>query len=114
MRKKLELLRSLLDELASKRVMESPGAYIDERRIHLDRAQVQLISAASKVVSARKERFSALAASLDAMSPLKVLGRGYAIARKEDGTILRSAEDVKSGDRLTIRLQKDEIPCTAD
>ncbi len=114
MRKKLELLRSRLEELASKRVMESPGAYIDERRIHLDRAQVQLISAASKVVSARKERFSALAASLDAMSPLKVLGRGYAIARKEDGTILRSAEDVKSGDRLTIRLQKDEIPCTAD
>ena len=114
MRKKLELLRSRLEELASKRVMESPGAYIDERRIHLDRAQVQLISAASKVVSARKERFSALAASLDAMSPLKVLGRGYAIARKEDGTILRSAEDVKSGDRLTIRLQKDEISCTAD
>ena len=112
--KKLEFLRSRLGELSSKRVMERPGAYIDERRIQLDRVQAQLISAAAKAVLERKERFSALAASLDAMSPLKVLGRGYAIARKEDGTILRTAKDVKSGDKLTVRLQKDEIRCTVD
>ena len=114
MLRRLEALRARLEELGSRRVLQSPEAYIDDRRIQLDRAQARLIAAATRVVSRQKERFGSLAASLDAMSPLKVLGRGYAIARKEDGTIIRSAKDVTSGDRLTVRLREDEIRCTAD
>jgi exodeoxyribonuclease VII large subunit len=48
------------------------------------------------------------------MSPLKVLGRGYAIAKHTDGTIIKTAEDVKTGDRLIVRLKQDEIKCIAE
>ena len=45
-----------------------------------------------------------LAAKLDAMSPLKVLTRGYAVASDENGRIIRSAGDVRPGDPITVRV----------
>jgi exodeoxyribonuclease VII large subunit len=47
---------------------------------------------------------------LDALSPLAVLGRGYALARREsDGRIVRAAGDVSLGDRLELRLASGQI-----
>jgi exodeoxyribonuclease VII large subunit len=48
------------------------------------------------------------------MSPLKVLGRGYAIARRDNGDIIKKASDVSCGDRVTVRLKKDEIKCVVE
>ena len=58
-----------------------------------------------------RERFARLAASLDALSPLKVLGRGYAIPRREDGAVLRSARDARAGDKLELRLSDGGVAC---
>ena len=58
------------------------------------------------LLSRRRQRFSALAAALDAMSPLKVLGRGYAVARSRDGTILKSGREVAPGDRVSVTLSE--------
>jgi exodeoxyribonuclease VII large subunit len=103
--------RQSLGEYQSKRVLQNPKEYIDVKRQALDHAQDTLCNAARRKTSAARERFARLAASLDAMSPLKVLGRGYAIARKTDGSVVKAAADVKTGDRLTLRLQTDEIGC---
>ena len=65
---------------------------------------------AAALATARR-RYAELAAALDAMSPLKVLGRGYAIAQDESGRVIREKSDVKSGDLIRIRLQKDRIDC---
>ena len=45
------------------------------------------------------------------MSPLKVLGRGYSIARRPDGAIVRSVGDVEAGGALTLRVTDGEIDC---
>ena len=58
-----------------------------------------------------RERFARLAAALDALSPLKVLGRGYAIPRREDGTVLRSARGARAGEKLALRLCDGEVSC---
>jgi len=58
-----------------------------------------------------RERYGRLAGTLDAMSPLKVLGRGYAIARRDDGFVIKQASDVALGDKITVRLREDEIKC---
>ena len=58
-----------------------------------------------------RERFVRLAAGLDAMSPLKVLGRGYAIPRNKDGVVIRSVEETVPGDEITVRVADGEIPC---
>ena len=48
------------------------------------------------------------------MSPLKVLGRGYAMARGEDGTVLKSYKNVSAGDRVSVTLGEGGFSCTVD
>ena len=114
LRRELKMLRQRLSELGNKRVMQNPKNYIDDKRVMLDYMSTRLNAASMKSVSSARERFIRLAASLDAMSPLKVLGRGYAITRKEDGTVVKTASDVKPGDKIRVRLQKDEISAVVE
>jgi exodeoxyribonuclease VII large subunit len=60
------------------------------------------------VAHARAELATA-AARLDALSPLAVLGRGYAIARTADGRVLRRASEVAPGDALSVRVAEGEV-----
>jgi len=110
----IKLRRQRLRDLSEKRVLISPRYYIEDRRIRLDRSTERLLAAMQGKVYKSRERFTHLAASLDAMSPLKVLGRGYAIAQLENGSIVKNANDVNKGDRLKLKLQKDEINCVVD
>jgi exodeoxyribonuclease VII large subunit len=55
-----------------------------------------------------------LTAKLDALSPLKVLSRGYAITQKEDGAVIRSTKDIAPGDRLVITLADGRIAAVAE
>ena len=101
---RLETLRQRLTELAGKRVMRDQMAYVQDQRMELVHLQKRLGDLASALLARKRQRFAALAASLDAMSPLKVLGRGYAIARGADGTILKSWRDVTPGDAVQVTL----------
>ena len=77
-----------------------------------------LCQARDTALTARMERaaqqFSLAAAALDAMSPLKVLERGYAIAQKADGGIVREAKTVSAGDALRLRLWKGTVDCRVE
>ena len=57
-------------------------------------------------MQAKREQFVRLTAKLDAMSPLKVLSRGYSVVRTEDGSVLRRAADARPGDRIQIDLMQ--------
>jgi len=106
--------RQRLNDISSKRVLQSPKYYIDDRRIQVDRSAEKLLSLMQGHIHKKREKYARLAAALDAMSPLKVLGRGYAIAQLANGEIIKTASDVKTGDRITVKLQKDEINCIAE
>ena len=106
--------RQRLHDISNRRVLQSPKNYIEDRKIQLYRSAERLLSSMQGQMYKKRERYARLAASLDAMSPLKVLGRGYAIAKRADGTVVKSAGDVSTGDRLTIRLKQDEITCIAE
>ena len=111
---RLETLRKYLDTLASNRVMKDQMAYVQDKRMELLHLQQRLGDLSAGQISRKRERFSALAASLDAMSPLKVLGRGYAVARSEAGEILKSAGDVNIGDHIQVKLGRGILGCTVD
>ena len=64
-------------------------------------------------MSARRRQHVALAAKLDALSPLKVLGRGYAIAER-DGAALRRASEASAGDRINVRLSGGSLDCLVE
>ena len=102
-----------LDSLAKSRMLREPMSFIEEQQMRLDYSVKNLQASFGTAVAGEQKRLSAAAAKLDALSPLKVLGRGYAIARKGD-TVVHSVKDVSSGDRLTVRLADGELPVVAE
>ena len=111
---RIEMLRSRLSALESKRVLRDPMAFLADKRLLLDYTQKNLASLAERQVAQRRQRFAALCASLDAMSPLRVLARGYAVARTADGTVLRSAREVSAGDMVGVTLGQGSLVCTVN
>ena len=111
---RLDTLRNRLDTLAEKRVMTDQLAYVQDKRMDLLHLQQRLSDLSDSSMARKRQKFGALSASLDAMSPLKVLGRGYAMAQKTDGTILKSSCDVRPGERVTVTLGQGGLACTVD
>ena len=90
--------------LSAHPALQSPVGYLEQRRKSLELLKNRLISAQNQSIGLRKQRYVAMTAKLDAMSPLKVLTRGYAMAQTQDGDVLRSVSQVQSGDRIRISL----------
>ncbi|MFB0920012.1 MAG: exodeoxyribonuclease VII large subunit, partial [Oscillospiraceae bacterium] len=114
MRKKLSEKRARIEDIASRRVMQYPTAYIDQKRQTLDSAQNALISRYERLINAKKHQYIRYAASLDALSPLKVLGRGYSIVTDSNENTVTDAESVNVGDRLNVSLSRGALKCTVD
>lgn len=102
--KTVKLDRERLRSLAGKRVLQSPAGYLEERRMLLDLLQNRLQNAQRQTLHEKKQRFVRLTAALDAMSPLKVLARGYSVVTDGDGHVLRSAKDAELGQSVHITL----------
>ena len=109
MDRKVSVSREKLQSLSRARVLQDPRNYLEDRRLLLDHMEKQLSVLCRNQIGQRRERFIRLAASLDAMSPLKVLSRGYAIAKKTGGEVLRSCRDAKAGDQLELTLQDGKV-----
>ena len=103
-----------LETLRKKRVLSDPMAFLQDRRLQLDYIQQKLAGAAREQLAGDTKKFTQLTAKLDALSPLKVLGRGYAMAQSADGTVLRSSEQVEPGDRIHVRLAQGSLDCTVE
>ena len=109
MMRQLQLLRQQLTSLAKKRVLQSPENYLEDKRLALDHAQQRLAALAQRTVADRQRQFVQLAARLDAMSPLKVLSRGYSVARTETGEILRDARQVQKRQEIELQLYRGRV-----
>ena len=111
MGRKLERARKDLDRAARCRALQDPMNYVDDKRMVLDYQREKLAAGLNAALNRERQRFGQLASKLDALSPLKVLGRGYAIPRKGDGGVVRSVSDVTPGDGLKLRVADGEISC---
>ena len=109
--RKLERARKDLDRAARCRALQDPMNYVDDKRMVLDYQREKLAAGLNAALNRERQRFGQLASKLDALSPLKVLGRGYAIPRKGDGGVVRSVSDVTPGDQLKLRVADGEISC---
>ncbi len=104
MNKRLKHDRQRVEALALSRSLKSPLNYFADRRMQLDYIHRRLCAASGNYLANRKQNFVRLTSKLDAMSPLKVLSRGYTMAHKCDGSVVKSIQDVTSGEHLTLRL----------
>ena len=103
--------RSRLNMLAKSRVMKYPHELITEKSRHLDNLFSHMKSSYKVFLSDKQKEFSSAAAKLDALSPLRVLVRGYSVATK-DNKIINSVEQVTEGDKINIRFYDGSVDCT--
>ena len=112
--KRVKALREQFEKTSRSRVLQDPMAFIDDKRMLLDYTQKNLAALAQQQMAQRTQQFTALAAKLDALSPLKVLGRGYAVARNEQGQILRAAQEAAAGEKIEVLLGQGSLNCTVN
>jgi len=110
-------LTALRDEAAARFGRErdalralAPSARLLARRERLAADVRALVRAMRAQLERARADVAALAGRLESLSPLAVLARGYAIVRRaHDGAIVRRADDVAAGDRLSLRVAEAEL-----
>lgn len=101
--------RRQLNTLAASNALQGPEAALTIRRRNVDHLYHRLVAAQERTNSKSKARFLSATAKLDALSPLKVLSRGYAITQNREGTVIHSVEQVSQGDQIRIRVEDGNI-----
>lgn len=107
--RQLKLAAQRLDALAASPALRSPTAYLERKEKDLRLLKNRMISAQERMISASNARFVSCVAKLDAMSPLKVLSRGYAMAQTENGELLRSIHQVNPGNSILVNISDGTI-----
>ena len=102
--RQLKLETTRLHALSSNPALRSPLAYMESKGKELLLLKNRMAAAQERILSARNVQFAASVSKLDAMSPLKVLSRGYAMALTQDGTVLRSVKQVTKGAEISIMV----------
>ena len=101
-----------LDVLSASPALRSPDGYLQQREQGLELLKNRMIAAQNQNITRKNQQFIAAVSKLDAMSPLKVLSRGYAMAQNQDGEVLRSVKQVQSGDKISITVSDGRIDAT--
>lgn len=96
-------------EQTSERLHGALPRLLRHSREVLDRDSQRLAGIAPRLLRVPNSEVSRLAATLDALSPLKVLGRGYSIARDENGHVVKDASSLCAGDSLSVQLGRGRI-----
>lgn len=90
--------------LSSSAALQSPEVYIQQQRKGVAHLQTRMIAAQSNSLHKCRQRFLSSTAKLDAMSPLKVLTRGYAMVSSAQGDVIRSVKQIAVGNVLSVSL----------
>lgn len=105
--------RKELRRLEQSRVLRNPVAVVDDQRMHLDGVQRRLAMALERTLRRGRVELAGLAGRVDAMSPLKVLSRGYAIAKYEDRAVT-TVEQVQPGQAMDVLVADGVYHCRVE
>jgi exodeoxyribonuclease VII large subunit len=97
-------------QIAEGRLLRAhPQRRIADQRTALGLLERRLGQASSLLLGHRRRAFDALANKLDALSPLKILERGYSLTRGPDGAVLSSRQGLAPGDQVTVTLRDGDL-----
>jgi len=109
--KKLTMCRTQLQKANSRHVFRQPYDKVNQYRLKLDNEMKHLFKNNEMLLKDKKSQFGMLAGKLDALSPLKILERGYSVVRNPQGNIINKLEQVHIGDNLEISLKNGKVDC---
>lgn len=110
--RQLKAAQQHLNVLSKSAALQAPTAYLDQKQQNLELLKNRLVSSQDTAVSRKEQRFIAAVSKLDAMSPMKVLTRGYSMAQTENGSVIRSVAQVEIGERIQISLSDGSLSAT--
>lgn len=106
--------REKLATLAASRAMRSPAAVLAEKQMRVDELSIRMHSAGQLLMERRQQGLAALAGKLNALSPLAVLQRGYAVAENGSGEVTTSAAAFDTGEKITVKFADGAVMATVD
>lgn len=105
----LKASRRQLEILRASPALKSPVGYLQQRKKGLELLANRMAAAQEGNVHKHKQRFLTATAKLDALSPLKVLTRGYAMVQTGEGTVLRSVKQISVDENICVKVSDGEI-----
>ncbi len=107
----LKIKRAKLDKLSSSYAFSRFSDVLAEKRQNIDTLLSEASLALNNIISKKKTSLVSNIAKLDALSPLKVLSRGYSLATDTDGKLISSVKNVNSDDEFMLKLQDGSTKC---
>ena len=104
--------KAKFDALFQKSILSKPYNITESRSETVDRLFDKMLNAYKGIISREKSRYVSNVAKLDALSPLKVLSRGYSIA-EVNGKVIKSVNDISNGDKFKLKLSDGTVNCQA-
>lgn len=114
LQRQLKAARQHLNVLRGSPALQSPDMYVRQRRRDLELLRSHMVSCENAAIDRNRRRYLTNTAKLDAMSPLKVLTRGYAMVQSEDHTIVRSVNQIRQGESLCIAVSDGTVYATVE
>lgn len=110
--RQLKSSRQHLDILSKSPALCSPTGYLEQKATALELLKNRIVAAQNQNIHRKNQRYVAAVSKLDAMSPLKVLTRGYSMVQTEDGELIRSVTQVEPGERICISVCDGQLAAT--
>lgn len=101
--KKIGFLKEKLAMLENSKLMRSPMSYFADKNMMLGMQEQKLVNAAEKIMQSKKNEYMRVVSTLDALSPLKVISRGYGMV-EADGKIVKSISDIAENSIIRTSL----------
>ncbi len=106
---RIDRLKLRLESIASRAVFVRPLTIVDERRQRCDELSEKAVRGIRLAIERRGQEIASIAASLQALSPLSVLARGYSLTSQSSGALIRSVRQAVPGQILQTRLSDGQI-----
>ena len=103
-RRQIQAGRVHLKAFSSSAALQSSVGYLNNRRNALELLNHKMITAYTRQLNSKKQKFLMNTAKLDAMSPLKVLTRGYSVAQKCNGEVISSVKSIQVDDKISVTV----------
>ena len=110
--RQVKAARQHLTVLSASPALQSPTGYLEQRNQSVELLKNRLVAAQNQNITRARHRYIAQISKLEAMSPLKVLTRGYSMVQTERGEVVRSVSQVALGERIQVRLSDGTLSAT--
>jgi len=111
---RIDLELSRIHSLRDRPVMANPQVMISARREVIDALWVRSFRTTAHRVALAYEEIGSLRTAVRTLSPQSTLDRGYSVVQNPDGSVIRSASQITSGERLRLRFAEGESSAIAE